>query len=191
MMPLLRCVQTHVWVLAIAAVALPTAISGQTVDLLSGTWKLNVARSTHSPASLAPTSGTTKFDVTKDTIKAVVDGVDSQGRATHFEYTAKFDGKDYPWKGTIDGHPNPNQDAVAWKRIDDYTYEAISKLKGQVLTTQRTVIDRDGKTRTNTVTGKNAKGQTVNHTLVYERQQGHAVKQCLSGRTTGADASHE
>lgn len=113
---------------------------------------------------LAAKSGTTKFDVTKDTLKAVVNGVDSQGRATHHEYTAKF---------------------------DDYTYEAISKLKGQALATQRTVIDRDGKTRTNTVTGKNAKGQTVNHTLVYERQQGHAVKQCLSGRTTGADASHE
>jgi len=46
----------------------------------------------------------------------------------------------------------------------------VNKLKSQVLTTQRTVIARDGKTRTNTVTGKNAQGQTVKHTVVYERQ---------------------
>lgn len=52
MMPLLRLVQTQVWVLAVASVALPSGASGQTADLLSGTWKLNVARSTYSPASL-------------------------------------------------------------------------------------------------------------------------------------------
>ena len=32
------------------------------------------------------------------------------------------------------------------------------------------VISRDGKTRTNTVTGKNAQGQTVNNTIVFEKQ---------------------
>jgi hypothetical protein len=95
---------------------------------------------------------------------------EDQGRATHAEYTAKFDGKDYPWKGTIDGKPNLSQDTTSWKRIDNYTYESSAKLKGQVLTTQRTVVARDGKTRTNTVTGKNAQGQVVNATIIYERQ---------------------
>jgi hypothetical protein len=98
------------------------------------------------------------------------DGVDSQGRATHLEYTAKFDGKDYPWEGTIDGRPNPGQDAIAWKRIDDRTFEVTNKLKGQVLTTMRIVIAPDGKSRTNTVSGKDAQGQTVNNTVVYEKQ---------------------
>jgi hypothetical protein len=49
-------------------------------------------------------------------------------------------------------------------------YEIVVKLKGQVLTTTRIVVSRDRKTRTNTVTGKNAQGQTVNNTLVYEKQ---------------------
>lgn len=137
---------------------------------LHGTWKLDLAKSKFSPAELAPKSGTTRFEVVQDRIKAVIDGVNAQGQATHAEYEARFDGKDYPWKGTIDGKPNPNSDAVSWRKIDDYTYESIGKLKGQTLTVQRTVIARDGKSRTNTVTGKNAQGQTINNVTVYEKQ---------------------
>ena len=157
--------------LAIAIVtALTIGLFAQPASPLSGTWKLNLAKSNYTPSNLAPKSGTTRFDVTQDEIKAVIDGVDAQARTTHQEYTARFDGKDYPWKGTIDGRPNPNQDAVAWKKIDDYTYETINKLKGQTLTTNRIVIARDGKTRTNTTTGTNAQGQTVSNTVVYEKQ---------------------
>jgi hypothetical protein len=142
----------------------------QTPDPLNGTWKLNVAKSKFSPSELAPKSGTTKFEVSQNKIKAVIDGVNAKGQVTHAEYEAAFDGKDYPWKGTIDGKPNPDSDAVSWKKIDDYTYESIGKLKGQTLTIQRTVVARDGKTRTNTVTGKNAQGQTINNITVYEKQ---------------------
>lgn len=142
----------------------------QPASPLSGTWKLNMAKSTYSPANLAPKSGTTQFDVTKDGVKAVIDGVDSQGRATHSEYTATFDGKDCPWKGTIAGQPSPNQDAVAWKKIDDHTYEITNKLKGQTLTSSRIVVAKDGKSRTNTTTGKNAQGVTVNAVAFYEKQ---------------------
>ena len=125
-------------------------------DMLSGTWKLNLAKSKYSPANLAVKSGTTKFEATQDGVKTVTDGVDSQGRKTHTEYMAKFDGKPSSnYKATIDGKPNPDQDGVSWKKLDDYTYENTTDLKGQVLTTQRTVISKDGKSRTNTITGKN------------------------------------
>ena len=96
--------------------------------------------------------------------------IDGQGRKVHTEYAAKFDGKDVPFKSTVDGRPNPDQDAVAWKKIDDYTYENVAKLKSQVLTTTKLVISRDGKTRTNTVTGNNAQGQTISNTVVLEKQ---------------------
>ena len=139
-------------------------------DMLSGTWKLNLAKSTFSPANLAPKSGTTTWVVAPGGVNTVTNGVDSKGRKTHSEYTAKFDGQDISWKGTIDGSLSPDQDAVAWKKIDDYTYELTNKLKGQVLTTQRTVISKDGKSRTNTITGKNAQGVTVNNTQFYEKQ---------------------
>ena len=137
---------------------------------LVGTWKLNLAKSKYSPANLAPKSGTTKIEAVAGGIKLSADGVDAQGQATHTEYTAMFDGKDYPWKGTIAGRPSPNQDAITWRKVDDYTYESVNKLKGQALTTSRNVISRDGKTRTITTTGKNAQGQTINNTTVYEKQ---------------------
>ena len=140
-------------------------------DMLSGTWKLNLAKSTFSPVNLAPKSGTTTLAAAQGGVNTVTNGVDSKGRKTHSEYTAKFDGQDTPWKGTIDGSLSPDQDAVAWKKIDDYTYELTNKLKGQVLTTQRTVISKDGKSRTNTITGKNAQGVTVNNTQLYEKQE--------------------
>ncbi len=98
------------------------------------------------------------------------DGQNAKGEETHSEYTAKLDGKDYPWKGTVAGKPNMEQDAVSWKRIDEWTYENTSKLKGKVLTVSHVVISKDGKTRTNTVTGTNAAGQTVNNVVKYEKQ---------------------
>ena len=127
-------------------------------------------RSSFSPANLAPKSGTTTWVVAPGGVNTVTNGVDSKGRKTHSEYTAKFDGQDISWKGTIDGSLSPDQDAVAWKKVDDYTFELTNKLKGQVLTTQRTVISKDGKSRTNTITGKNAQGVTVNNTQFYEKQ---------------------
>jgi hypothetical protein len=139
-------------------------------DMVMGTWKLNPAKSKYSPANLAPKSTTTKFEAVPGGIKTTTDSVDYQGRKLHTEYTAKFDGQDVPVKSTLDGKPNPDQDAVAWKKIDDYTYENTAKLKGQALTTTRVVISKDGKTRTNTVTGKNAQGQTVSNTVVFDKQ---------------------
>ena len=138
---------------------------------LVGTWKLNLAKSKYSPGP-PPKSGTTKIVAVPGGIRLVADGVDDKGQATRAAYTAKFDGKDYPEKASIGGkpNPNPNADAITWKKSDDYTYESTAKLKGQVMTTTHYVISRDGKTRTNTVTGKNAQGQAVNNTIVYEKQ---------------------
>ena len=145
-------------------------LASQTASPLNGTWKLNLAKSKYSPANLAPKSSATKIVVSAAGIHLTNDSVDSQGRATHTDYTATFDGKDHPWKGTIDGKPNTDQDAIAWKKIDDRTFEVTNKLKGQVVSTQRIVVAQDGKSRTNTVTGKNAQGQMLNHTVVYDKQ---------------------
>jgi hypothetical protein len=95
---------------------------------------------------------------------------DVQGRLGRVQYIAKFDGKDYPYHATVDGRPNPNQDSVSWRKIDDHTYESTAKMKGKVLTTTRYVISADGKTRTTTITGKNADGVEVHNVLVYDKQ---------------------
>ena len=151
-----------------------TSLSGQTktlpTDHLTGTWKINLAKSKYSPANLAPKSGQSRITIMTSGIKVSTDGVNADGKATHNEYTAKIDGKDYPWKGTIDGKPNTDEDAVSWKQIDEWTYEVTNKLKNKVTTVMHIAIEHDGKTRTNTVTGTNAQGQAVNNTVVYEKQ---------------------
>jgi hypothetical protein len=71
----------------------------------------------------------------------------------------------------LDGKPNPNgADAISIKKIDDSTYEATTKQKGKMLTVTKNVVSKDGKTRTSTITGKNAQGQIVNNVVVWEKQ---------------------
>lgn len=157
------------WVLGVA-IAFAMPLAAQAPSPLSATWKLNVAKSKYNPANLAIKSNTIKYTITGDTITAVTDGVDAQGRATHTAYTAKLDGKAYPFTGTIAGKPNPDQDGVMWKKIDNNTYETSTMLKGKVLVTSHIVISSDGKTRTSTQTGKNAQGQTLNNSVFYDKQ---------------------
>ena len=156
--------------LGLLALLVLFSVTAMGADMLSGTWKLNVAKSKFTPGP-PPKSNTVKIESAGDGIKFTADGVDSQGKKTHNEYTAKFDGKDSPMKPTLDGAPNPNAaDAVSWKKIDDSTYEVTNKLKGKMLTVAKHVISKDGKTRTVTTTGMNAQGQKVDTTTVFEKQ---------------------
>ena len=129
-----------------------------------GTWKLNLARSKYDPANLAPKSTTAKLEAVPDGIKATVDTVNSENQKIHYEFTAKYDGKDYPIGG------DPTRDSISYRRIDDYTFESVSKKAGKVTVTTRNVYAKDGKSRTLTTTGTNDKGQKVNNTTVWDKQ---------------------
>ena len=133
-------------------------------DNQAGTWKLNLAKSKYDPANLAPKSTTAKLEAAADGIKATVDTVNSENKKIHYEFTAKYDGKDYPISG------DPTRDSISYKRIDDYTFESVSKKAGKVTVTTRNVYARDGKSRTLTTTGTNDKGQKVNNTTVWDKQ---------------------
>jgi hypothetical protein len=61
-------------------------------------------------------------------------------------------------------------DTISMKKIDDYTVESVSKKGGKPLITTKSVVSKDGKTRTSTQKGTNAKGQDVNNTIVYDKQ---------------------
>jgi len=139
-------------------------------DNFAGTWKLNVAKSKYSPDP-APKSGTTTIEATPDGFTVVADGVNWEGKKTHVEYTAKFDGKDYPEKVLLDGKLDPSgADMVSVRKLDDYTYESTTKLKGKTLVVTRNMFSKDMKTRTQTATGMNAQGKPVNNTVVFESQ---------------------
>jgi hypothetical protein len=127
-----------------------------------GTWKLNEAKSQLNPAAAKNT--TVVYTESGDDVKVTVDGVDSQGKPTHSEWTGKFDGKDYPVSG------DPNADMRSYKKIDDRTLELMGKKGSSVTVTGRITVSPDGKTRTVDVMTSDPSGKKVSSTAVYEKQ---------------------
>lgn len=72
------------------------------------------------------------------TYTATADGMNFRA-STGENYSAKFDGKDYPF------HGDPGTTSVVLKRIDDNTFEETYKRDGQVTGSSRMTISPDGK----------------------------------------------
>lgn len=149
--------------LAACAALVLTASTALAADNWLGTWKLNVEKSKFSPGP-APKSLTLKFEAAEGGLRLSSDGVNAQGNPTKGGYASKFDGTETPFEG------NPDAETAAPKRIDANTYENIWKKAGKVTVTTKGVVSKDGKTLTITQAGKNAKGETVSTTAVYDRQ---------------------
>src|SRR3984957_10774433 len=93
-------------------------------DANLGTWKLNEAKSKFSPG--APKNTSVVYEAAGDSIKVTVDGVGTDGKPSHNEWTGKFDGKDYPLTG------DPTWDSRSYKAINDHTTDLASKKDGKV-----------------------------------------------------------
>jgi hypothetical protein len=87
-----------------------------------------------------------------------------RGGITHIEWVGKLDGKDYPLQGVDDVLSN------AYSRIDERTYEVVVKADGAKAASARIVIAPDGKTLTSITSTRNAQGQILKTTAVYDRQ---------------------
>jgi hypothetical protein len=148
---------------AVAIVALAGAAPrAQSPDPMLGTWKLNTAK------SKAPyKSGTSIVEAAGDGVKVTADMVGVDGTAYHWSWTAKYDGKDVPITGTT---PFGSGTVAALTRVDAHTAKIVGKRNGEVILTQTIVTSADGKTRTLTTSGKDAKGQPVDIVSVYDKQ---------------------
>jgi len=149
-----------------AALSLPALSSGQSSDAWYGTWKLDPSQATCNPAPCGPMQPQTiKLEPSKDGMKQTTDTTDKDGKKSRAELKAKFDGKDYPVPGAVGGY------TYAFERIDDRTYDRITKKDGKVLATVRSVVSEDGKTRSQTTMGKNSQGESVAvATFVFTKQ---------------------
>jgi hypothetical protein len=136
----------------------------QAQEPLFGTWKMNVAKSKYSPGPV-PKSNISKWESFEDGVKFTGDVVPVNGEPQHYESSGKFDGKDNPVIGN-----NPDADTMAFSKIDARTYEVVSKKGGKRTITARIVVAADGKTRVSTQTGKSVAGETLKHTVIYEKQ---------------------
>lgn len=145
------------------AVVATTGAAGQARDPRTGTWILNVAKSSYKPGP-APRSQTVKIEPSGQGEHVRSEARNANGTRVVTEYTAAFDGTDYPLKGS------PVANAVVLKRIDARTTERFDKKDGHVVLVYRRVVSPDGKTMTVTVNGVNAQGQQVSNVVVFERQ---------------------
>ena len=73
------------------------------------------------------------------TFSATDDGL-NMGDQLGESYTAKFDGKDYPYKG------DPGITSVALKKIDTNTIEETDKRESKVIYITRMTVSADGRT---------------------------------------------
>jgi hypothetical protein len=157
-----------VFVLGVAAVAwvvmFDMTVFAQAANPAIGTWKLNVAKSKYLPGT-ANKSGTTKIEAAGAGVKVTVDAVAGSGTTRHWTYTANYDGKDVPITGN-----SQYGDVVAVTRVNANTTRQTYKNGGKVTTTSTVVVSTDGKTRTVTSKGTDARGQAVDSVAVYDKQ---------------------
>jgi hypothetical protein len=149
----------------LTAAALVGIVSGtalaQSPNPLVGTWKLNVAKSKGTTFK----SGSTIVEAAGAGVKFSVELVGTDGTPTRWSFTANYDGKDNPVTGN-----SPYGDTVALTRVDPKTTRITVKQAGKVTVTQTIVVSDDGKTRTTTTKGTNAKGEAVDAVSLYEKQ---------------------
>jgi len=130
-------------------------------DAFTGTWKLNEAKS---KLAGGPKNDLVVYEPAGDNVKISVDGTGSDGKPTHNEWTGVFDGKDYPVTG------DSSADARVYSKIDDHILAFTNKKDGKVTISGRIVVSADGKSRTVTVSGTDAKGKKFTSTSVYDKQ---------------------
>jgi hypothetical protein len=149
--------------LSMAAVLVVGILSGavlaQSSDPLVGSWKLNPAK------SKGMKGGATKIEAAGEGVKFSSDLVGADDTPRHSEFSGKYDGKDNPVTGD-----NPYGNTVALTRVDAKTTRLTFKQDGKVTANVTIVLSADGKTRTSTAKGKDAKGQPVDTVSFYEKQ---------------------
>jgi hypothetical protein len=97
---------------------------------------------------------TCRIEPWQDGLKVVYDMIGTRGGVTHWEWTGRLDGRDYPLQGVEEVVTN------AYSRLDDNTFTIVTKLDGRPTSTTRIVISPDRKVMKVTSPG---------NTAIYER----------------------
>jgi hypothetical protein len=117
-------------------------------DLLSGEWRENLSK-TRLRQGLV--------------IKFEPDGNNGVRFSGDFNYTARFDGKQYDLK-------NSRNDTVMLQLVDPHTVDATYRRDDQVAQKDRWAVSADGQQMTLTTTGTSETGQHLTEDLVFKKQ---------------------
>jgi hypothetical protein len=130
-------------------------------DLLLGTWRLDLAKSTYVPGP-PPRSETRTYARDGDGVKGTIRRQRADGRKEVIEYRADFD-HEYPVTGT------EAYDTIRLKRIDARTAEVVLSHAGRVYGRARRVISEDGLTLT--IAFRQGDRETfTNNVAIYRKQ---------------------
>ena len=154
-------IKTRIAVVAVALSFLATAACFA-ANAHMGTWKVNEAKSKLHPGM--GKTNTVVYSEKKDQMQVAVDGVDKDGKPTHGVWTGKPDGKAYKMKGNL------AWDAMAYKVVNDRTYDLTAMKDGKMLWTGKSTVSADGKSRTLTLNGTDANGKKVKGKVVYDKE---------------------
>src|SRR5438270_1139586 len=127
-----------------------------------GTWKVNEAKSKFAPGM--GKTNTVQYAEKKDQLQVTVDGTDKDGKATHGVWMGKTDGKSYKVKGNL------AWDAMAYKMVNDRTYDITAMKGGKMAWNGRSTVAADGKSRTLNMSGTGADGKKFKSKIVYDKE---------------------
>ena len=146
---------------------LALSIAAQAADMDSGTWVMNVAKSTASDGNLRRSNTqVVSYDGGWRIVKN--DSVDKDGKATSVNLISKPDGVARPWIGN---EPDAVGMLVTGTRSDDFHSKHVSvAITGKARMTQTVVISPDGKVKTRTTTGVDKDGKAFNNMQVFDKQ---------------------
>jgi len=127
-----------------------------------GSWKLNVSKSKLG-SEPAPQSITSTIKPAGQGVKLTGVRIGADGIRTDCEYTANYDGKDYPITGS------KNADTVSLKKVDSRTIERTDKKAGKVVETSTTVFSEDGNSCTTTGKARNLRGEDFHFVVFHDK----------------------
>ena len=153
--------KTRIAVVAVALSFLATAACFA-ANAHIGTWKVNEAKSKF--ASGMGKTNTVQYAEKKDQLQVTVDGVDKDGKPTHGVWTGKPDGKAYKVKGNL------AWDAMAYKMVNDRTFDITAMKGGKVAWNGKSTVAADGKSRTLNMNGTDADGKKFKAKVVYDKE---------------------
>lgn len=132
-------------------------------DAAIGSWQFHAADSTYESGP-APRESTRVFERAGDKVRFIHTGLAANGQPFRTEYTAGYDGSDYPVTGS------GRYDTVSQKRIDARTVDLTFRLRGAVTVTARRTVSEDGRQMRIEASGKNPDGKSFRNILIYRRK---------------------
>ena len=149
---------------AAAAIALPQPAAGKSfAKEWAGTWHLNTGKSKFSSAQYTPKSDTRTYTVAGNRLTMRASGINSDGKAMKWSYSARTDGKSYAVSG------NPNVDHIKLTFVSPREFKSATTQKGKAPARSTATLSADGKMLTISRSILIAKGGPTDDTLVFER----------------------